>query len=77
MNPLMSLYQAMQHPQLFVENAMKNNKITSNPMARNAMELMQKGDGAGLEKMARNMCQERGISPDEAVKQLKQQLGIK
>ena len=36
--------------------------------ARNAMEMMQKGDKQGIESMARNLCKENGIDPNENLK---------
>lgn len=76
MNILMSLYQALSNKNQFIQNMTNNNQIMGNPMAKNAIELMQKNDSKGLEEMAKNLCKERGISPDDAIRQLKQQLGI-
>lgn len=76
MNPIMSLYQAMRNPNQFVQNMLNNNKVTGNPMAMNALDMMKNGDNEGIEKMARNVCKQRGINPDEAIQQIRQQLGI-
>ena len=46
-------------------------------MMNNALQMMEKGDNAGLEKLARNLCKERNINPDEAFNQIKGQFGMK
>ena len=76
MNPIMSLYQAMRNPNQFMQNMLNNNKVTGNPMAMNALDMMKNGDNEGIEKMARNVCKQRGINPDEAIQQIRQQLGV-
>jgi hypothetical protein len=78
MNPLMSMYQAMaNNPNQFLQSMMSNNKIMQNPMAKNALQMMQNGDSKGIEQMARNLCRERGIDADQMLQQMKNQLGIK
>lgn len=72
MNP-MELFQAMQNPQQFMQNLMQNSQARQNPVLNNAMDLMQKGDGAGIEQLARNLCKERGIDVNSAVNQIKSQ----
>ena len=77
MNPLISMYRAMmQDPNQFMQNMANNNQILGNPMARNALQMMQNGDGKGLEEMARNLCKERGMDADKVLQQFKNQLGI-
>ena len=76
MNPIMSLYQAMRNPNQFMQNMLSNNKVIGNPMAMNALDMMKNGDNEGIEKMARNVCKQRGINPDEAIQQIRQQLGV-
>ena len=76
MNPIMSLYQAMRNPNQFMQNMLNNNKVTGNPMAMNALDMMKNGDNEGIEKMARNVCKQRGINPDEAIQQIRRQLGV-
>lgn len=49
----------------------------NNPVMSNALQMMEKGDNAGLEKLARNLCSEKGINPDEAFNQIKGQFGMK
>ena len=41
-------------------------QVQQNPMAKNAVNMLQNGDSEGLKKMAENLCRERGITTDEA-----------
>lgn len=75
MNPAQFM-QIIRNPQGFIQNVMQNNKIMQNPMASNALQMMQNGDNKGLEKMARNLCKEYGVSADEAIQRLKKQYNI-
>ena len=43
---------------------------------KNAFEMAQKGDSRGVEELARNLCKEKGINPDEAIEKVRQQLGM-
>lgn len=75
MNP-MQLLNGMKNPQQFLRNIMGNNQIMGNPMARNAVDMMQKGDVSGVEQMARNLCKEKGLDPDDVMKQMKNKFGM-
>lgn len=76
MNPL-QLIQSMKNPQAFINQMMNNNQIMGNPMAKNAMDLLQKGDTQGLQKMAENLAKEKGTTVDEVKNNIMQQLGMK
>lgn len=78
MNPmqLMQLMKNSGNPQQMIMNMMKQ-QAGSNPVINNALQMMEKGDNAGLENLARNLCKERNINPDEAFNQIKGQFGIK
>lgn len=76
MNNPMQFIQAMRNPQQFIQNTVNNSQIMQNPIAKNAIEMYQKGDNKGLEEMARNLCAEKGINPDDALKQIKSQFGM-
>ena len=43
MNP-MQMLQGMRNPQQFLQQMMGNKSVMNNPMARNAMQMAQKGD---------------------------------
>lgn len=75
MNP-MNLMQMFQNPQQFMQKIMGNSQIMSNPMAKNAVELMQKGDAQGVEQMARNLCKEKGLNADEVMQQIKSKFNL-
>lgn len=75
-NNMGMLMQAMRNPQAFLQQAMQNSKINQNPIARNTLEMMQNGDSKGLENLARNLCAEKGIKPEDALKQIKSQFGM-
>lgn len=76
MNNFMQMLQAFKNPQALMQSVMQDAQIANNPMARNAMDMYQRGDAEGLEKMARNICNEKGINPDEALQQMKQRFGF-
>lgn len=77
MNP-MQLIQMMRdgNPQQFIQRMMGNSQIMSNPMAKNAMQMAQKGDTKGIEQMARNLCKEKSLNADDVMKQLKNNFGM-
>lgn len=76
MNNPFQMMQAIRNPQAFIQQAMQNNQIMSNPLAKNALEMMQSGDSKGLEEMARNLCRENNVNPEEAVKMAKSYFGM-
>ena len=75
MNPLQFM-KAMRNPQEFIQQMMNNSQIMQNPMAKNAIGMAQSGDTKGIEQMARNLCREKGINPDEMIKQIKSRMGM-
>lgn len=76
MNNIGMLMQAARNPQAFIQQAMQNNQIMSNPIAKNALEMYQKGDIEGINNLANNLCNERGIKPEEAVKHIQSMFGM-
>lgn len=76
MNNPLALMRAFRNPQEFMQKAMNNPQIMQNPIAKNAYGMLQSGDSEGLEKLARNLCVEKGIKPEDALKQIKQQFGM-
>lgn len=59
-----------------IQQMMSNNQMMSNPMIKNAMSMAQSGNSKGIEQMARNLCKEKGINPDDVMKQIKSNFGI-
>lgn len=64
------------NPMQFVQALMGNKQMMNNPMAKNAIDMMQRGDSKGIEQMARNLCKEKGVDPDEMVNQVKSKFGM-
>lgn len=76
MNNPMQLMQAIKNPQAFLQKAMENSQMMQNPIFKNTVDMMRKGDNKGLEEMARNLCAEKGINPEDAIKQIKSHFGM-
>ena len=76
MNPLQFM-KAMRNPQEFMKQAMNNSDIMSNPIAKNALEMYQKGDMKGLQAMAENLAKERGTTVDDMKSHIMAQFGMK
>ena len=78
MNPmqLMQMIRGGGNPHQAIINMMKQ-QSGNNPVIDNAINMMEKGDNAGIEKLARNLCKERNINPDDILSQVKNQFGIK
>ena len=75
MNPFQMLG-AMKNPQAFIQQMMNNSQITQNPIAKNAIQMYQKGDMQGLQSMAENLCKERGTTPQQVQEIIKKQFGM-
>ena len=75
MNPFQMLG-AMKNPQAFIQKMMNNNQVMSNPMAKNIIDMAQKGDVAGIEQIGRNIAKEKGIDFDKAFSDFKKQFPI-
>lgn len=56
---------------------MAKSRMGNNPVLKNAIKMAEKGDSAGLENLARNLCKENNIDVDKAISQVKSQFGIK
>lgn len=76
MNNPLSFIQAMRNPQQFMQNIIQNQQAMQNPMVKNTFDMLQKGDNKGLEEMARNLCKEKGIEPDEVMKEVRSMFGM-
>lgn len=59
-----------------IQQMISNNQMMSNPMIKNAMSMAQSGNSKGIEQMARNLCKEKGINPDDVMKQIRGNFGI-
>lgn len=56
--------------------SMLSQQAGNNPMMKNVLGMVQNNDSAGIEQFARNLAKEKGIDADNAVSQIKQQLGM-
>ena len=76
-NPMM-LMQMLRggNPQQAIMNAMRN-QAGQNPVLNNALDMAEKQDAKGLEQLARNLCESKGVNADDMVKQIKSQFGMK
>ena len=52
MNNMGILFQAMRNPQAFLQQAMNSSQFMQNPIAKNALEMYQKGDKNGINQLA-------------------------
>lgn len=59
-----------------MQQIMSNNRVMGNPIIKNAMNMVQSGNSKGIEQMARNLCKEKGINPDDVMKQIRGNFGI-
>ena len=67
---------AMKNPQAFIQQIMSNSQVMRNPIAKNIIDMAQKGDVEGIEQMGRNIAKERGIDFDKAFSDFKKQFPI-
>jgi hypothetical protein len=63
-------------PEQFIQNMISNNQVMKNPMAKNTLDMAQKGNMQGIEQMARNLCKENGLDADEVMNQIKSRFGL-
>lgn len=77
MNNPLQMMNLIKNPQAFLQQVMNDSQFMQNPVARNTIEMMQKGDRKGTEEIARNLLKTKGIDPDEFYKQVQSQFGIK
>lgn len=73
MNNLFQVLQSINNPQQLINTLMGNSQVMSNPMMRSAIDMAQKGDAQGLEQLARNIAQTKGVNVDEMLQQVKTQ----
>lgn len=78
MNPmqLVQMIKSGGNPQQMIMSMMRQN-AGNNPVLNNALNMVEKGDMKGIEQLARNLCNEKGINPDDAFNQIKGQFGMK
>lgn len=72
---LIGMMRKSKNPQQFMINMLQQSGNT-NPIFANILALAQQNNGAGIEQIARNICQERGLDFDKEFKDFKNQLGL-
>jgi hypothetical protein len=72
MNNLMQMIQAIQNPQ----NVLKNSPMMQNPIFKNAMEMYQRGDKEGINRLADNLCAERGLNRQDIEQKIRSKFGM-
>ena len=48
----------------------------NSPVGQNLIQMARNNDGKGIEKVARNLCEQRGLDFDKEFAAFKQQLGL-
>lgn len=76
MNNPLQLVRAFRNPQEFMKQATQNSELMKNPIAKNAIQMYQNGDKEGINKLANNLCSEKGTTFEEMAQQIKSQFGI-
>ena len=75
MNNIFDMLNQFNSPHAIVEKVMNNSEFMRNPIAKNTIEMMKKGDSKGLEETARNLLKEQGLNPDDVYSQVRQRFG--
>lgn len=61
------------NPQALLQQMINNNKIMQNPIAKNAIQMYQKGNVQELNKIADNLCKENGTTIEEMKNKIQSQ----
>lgn len=72
MQMLMNIMKSGGNPQVMLMDMMKS-QSQNNPILNNVMQMMQSGNSQGIETVARNLCKERGVDPNQMMNQIKSQ----
>ena len=72
---IIQLMQAGQNPEQFFMNYIQQT-LGNTPMGANLLNLTQSHDQASLEKIARNLCAQKGLDFDKEFTAFKQNLGL-
>lgn len=65
------------NPQQMINNLIQQNpNIKNNPIMQNAFQMAQKGDERGLQQLAQNVAQAKGVDLNKFIQQIKSQFNI-
>ncbi len=76
MNPIqqmMAMVKAKQNPEQFILNYLQGQ---NNPMSQNLLKLAQSHNSQDIEKIARNICAQKGLDFDTEFANFKRNLGL-
>ena len=59
------------NPNMILQQMMRNPNIVNNPIAKNAFDMYKRGDVQGLNNLANNLCNERGIKAEDVENRVK------
>ena len=77
-NPIMQFMQMVRsggNPQAMMMNMLQQ-QAGNSPIGQNLLRMAQNNDGKGIEQVARNLCEQRGLDFDKEFAAFKQQLGL-
>lgn len=63
------------NPQQVIMNLLRQG-AGNNMILNNALKMAESGDAKGIESLARNMCKERGLNPEDMMNELRRNLRI-
>lgn len=77
MNPmhLLAMMKNGQNPAAMIMQLMQS-QMGGTPLGDNLVQLAKKNDTKGIENVARNLCQQRGLDFDKEFASFRQQLGL-
>lgn len=77
MNPiqLLAMLRNGQNPMAMMMQLMQS-QMGGTPLGDNLVQLAKKNDTKGIENVARNLCQQRGLDFDKEFASFRQQLGL-
>lgn len=73
-NQLIQMIKSGQNPQQLMLSILQSN--ANSPLGANLLQLAQNGQTTEIEKIARNMCKERGVDFDTEFQKFRQQFGL-
>lgn len=65
-----------QNPQQLMMYVLQSQGYANTPMGANLMEMVKNGNSQGIEQIARNIVQSRGLDFDKEFTAFRQQLGV-
>lgn len=77
-NPIMQFMQMVRsgsNPETMMMNMLQQ-QMGDSPVGQNLLKMAQNNDGKGIEKVARNLCAQRGLDFDKEFAAFKKQLGL-